>query len=420
MRPVLRLVLFAILCARPALAGRILFATAASQQRIDGFCLGADGALAATPSVRIDTFGKQPRRVLVGTTGASSGVLYVAEVDRIEAFRIGEHGTFGHRSGSRPVPHLDPRDLALSPDGNTLYVTHQGFLEAYALDAGGGLPAQFTSCVQRATADTYLNAQAVGGLLYVSANNAPGRIEIYRLAADGSLPDTGCGDPSKKDRPKVRTHADSQRTRIQEPKAFVVAGDMIYVEERALRRLIAFRLQPDGTFCDKIKAKTKSEADITESCGDQSYFLPTPKCEKDQLKKQRQQCTSSRTLEDLQYEGLVLHPSGRTLLGSQYFKGRIDSYRLRPETRIAGDPPVRLPQAPTVMSQTNTVMTPVRITATTDAVYVGGGEIDRVLAYRLRASDGVITDPAPFSRTDEQTNSFPNDVAVAMLSGSCQ
>ena len=48
-----------------------------------------------------------------------------------------------------------------------------------------------------------------------------------------------------------------------------------------------------------------------------------------------------------------------------------------------------------------------------------GGELDRVVAFRLR-SDGVPTDATPFSRTDEQTDSFPNDVAVAMLSAPCE
>src|SRR5947199_2093743 len=135
MRSVIGGLVVALVLARPALAGSILYATAASQQRIDGFCLGADGALAATPTQHADTAGVLPRRVLVG-----NGVLYVAEVDRIEAFRIGAHGGLLLLGGTNPVEHLNPQDLALSPDGKTLYLTHLGFLEAFALDAGGGLP----------------------------------------------------------------------------------------------------------------------------------------------------------------------------------------------------------------------------------------------------------------------------------------
>ena len=413
MRSVIGGLFVALLVAEPALAGSILYATAASQQRIDGFCLGADGALAATPTVQIATLGRLPRRVLVG-----NGVLYVAEADRIEAFKIGVHGglrPFVPPSATEPVNNLDPQDLALSPDGKTLYVTHQGFLEAFALNADGSLPKRFTSCVQGEPTNTFLDAQATSGLLYVSADDIPGRIAIYRLNPDGSLPQTGCR-LNNTDASKVKT-PDSERKRLQRPKAFLVVGDFVYVEERALRRLTAFRLQPDGTFCDRGKDANGNV--VAESCGDIAYFLPTPACARRQAKKQRQQCAASKTGRILQYEGLVLHPGGDTLLGTEFFKGRVDAYRLKPEPRLAGAPRVRLPKGPTRFSEANPVMTPVRLTATEKAVYVAGGELDRVIALRLRA-DGVLADATPFSRTDEQTDSFPNDVAVATLLGSCQ
>jgi len=400
----------ALLVVEPALAGSILYATAASQQRIDGFCLAADGALAATPSVQIGTLGGLPRRVLVG-----NGVLYVAEVDRIEAFAISAHGGLRSLGGTRPVTNLDPQDLALNPDGKTLYVTHQGFLEAFALNADGSLPDSFTSCVQGERTNLFLDAQATSGLLYVSADDIPGRIAIYRLNLDGSLPQTGCRLDNT-DAAKVTT-PDSLRKRLQRPKAFVVVGDFIYVEERSIHRLTAFRLQPDGTFCDKRKDANGNL--VAESCGDLAYFLPTPACARRQAKKQRQQCAASETGPVLQYEDLVLYPGGETLLSTQYFKGRVDAYRLKPEPRLAGAPRVRLPKQPTRISAANPVMTPVRLTATDKAVYVAGGELDRVVAFRLR-SDGVPTDATPFSRTDEQTDSFPNDVAVAMLSAACE
>src|SRR5438552_1226804 len=238
MRSVIGGLFVALLVAEPALAGSILYATAASQQRIDGFCLGADGALAATPTVQIATLGRLPRRVLVG-----NGVLYVAEADRIEAFKIGEHGGLRPLAGSDPVKNFNPQDLTLNPDGKTLYVTHLGFLEAFALDAEGGLPKRFTSFVQGENTNDFLDAQATSGLLYVSADDIPGRIAIYRLNADGSLPQTGCGGLKKKDRPAVM-RADSARKRLQRPKAFIVVRDFVYVEERSIHRLNAFRLHP--------------------------------------------------------------------------------------------------------------------------------------------------------------------------------
>jgi len=158
---------------------------------------------------------------------------------------------------------------------------------------------------------------------------------------------------------------------------------------------------------------------VAESCGDLAYFLPTSRCARRQAKEQRQQCAASKTASVLQYEDLVLHPGGETLIGTQYFKGRLDAYRLKPEPRLPDAPTVRLPKQPTFISTANPVMTPVRLTATDRAVYVAGGELDRVVAFRLE-SDGMPVDAAPFSRTDEQTNSFPNDVAVAMLSAACE
>ncbi len=418
MRSPIRGLLIALLVAQPARAGSILYATAASQQRIDGFCLQPDGALAPTPTVQAHTGGGLPRRVLVG-----NGVLYVAELDRVEAFAIGEHGGLRFLGGSNPRKHLDPLDLTLSPDGKTLYVTHQGFLEAYALEADGGVPKDFTSCVQAARTNTFLDAQATSTLLYVSADDIPGRIAIYRLNADGSLPDKDCtNDMTKKTRPAFRQW-DSARRRLQRPKGFVLIGDMIYVEERALRQIIAFRLQPDGTFCDAKHKDASGNQVAPESCGDPSYFLPTPRCLRQQEKHQRQQCAASVTGRLLQYEGLVLAPGDgtappETLLGSQYFKGRLDAYRLRPEERLA-NAPVKLPMEPTFTSDPNPVMTPVRLTASAKAAYVAGGELDRVVAFALNPR-GVPTSGSPFSRTDEQTDSFPNDVGVAVLSGSCQ
>src|SRR3989442_2464182 len=109
MRSVIGGLLVALLVAEPALAGSILYATAASQQRIDGFCLGADRALAATPAVQIATLGRLPRRVLVG-----NGVLYVAEADRIEAVGIGEHSGRRHAPAAEPVPSLHTPHLTLN------------------------------------------------------------------------------------------------------------------------------------------------------------------------------------------------------------------------------------------------------------------------------------------------------------------
>ena len=484
-RPFMRIVIVALvavlLAAQTPFAASvktILYATAATAGRVDGFCIHDDGSLAPTPKVHVDTGGAQPRRLLIG-----NNVLYVAEVDRLEAFKIGPAGNLT-RLSSVKIP-TDPRDIALHPDGKTLYVTHQGFIVAYALGAdgsildhgtcnGGGRPGLTCdrdadcpegsciappTCVQGGAGANYLDLQVTDRLLYVTADGIPGRVEVYCLcpndspdspcgdpnrrplfpnpvscpidASAGSLPQNGCGITKKKavqeplpDPPKW---PDSLRTRILRPKALVVTGDMIYVEERARRRLIAFRLQPDGTFCDRKRnrdPKDKSDTFVEDCTG----FVPLASVgcadrEAKALQKNKlpQQCIASKTAHVLQYEGLALHTdaqNAQTLLGAQFFKGRVDSYRLQPDQRLPG-PPRRLPKQPTAASDQDLAMTPVRLTVQGNRVYVAAGELDRVVAYRLK-DNGDLAEKTPFSRTDEQKDSFPNDVAISMLSAPCE
>ena len=118
----------------------------------------------------------------------------------------------------------------------------------------------------------------------------------------------------------------------------------------------------------------------------------------------------TRTDPVLSYVDVVLFRS--TLLASQFEKGRIDAYRLKPDGR--------LPRQPTRQTKQDVRTSPVRMAVSDDGVlYVSAGEFDRIQAFKLRQSDGL---PAttPFSETDEQTGSFPNDVALAMLSEGCR
>ena len=54
------------------------------------------------------------------------------------------------------------------------------------------------------------------------------------------------------------------------------------------------------------------------------------------------------------------------------------------------------------------------------ALYVAGGELDKVQAFRLNRSKGITVDVNPFSETEERKGSFPNALAVATLSDACQ
>ena len=206
--------------------------------------------------------------------------------------------------------------------------------------------------------------------------------------------------------PRLLRGADAADLRAQEDRA-AAFDDRVYVEEVETKRIKAFSLQPDGLF-------------------------PPPTMVGKRLRWEK---PVSRTASVLGYADLVLFRS--TLLASQFEKGRIDAYRLKPDGR--------LPRQPTRHTKEDVRTSPVRMTisrcsggsndglacasamecpggtcpSAANVLYVAAGELDRVQAFRLRQSDGLPS-PAPFSQTDEQTGSFPNDVALAVLSDECR
>src|SRR5437870_2546179 len=147
-----------LLAALPAAGGTILYATAASVARVDGFCVGAGGGLVPAASVHVDTKGTEPRRLLVAPgPGGADGVLYVGERDRVDAFMIGPHGGLKFLRSTTQIKNevaMDVMDMALSPDGKTLYVAQNGpdRIAAYPLDPQTGFVLDpktgFTSCIQ--------------------------------------------------------------------------------------------------------------------------------------------------------------------------------------------------------------------------------------------------------------------------------
>jgi hypothetical protein len=459
-----------VLAATPSFAGSVLYATAVGEQRVDGFCLDRNGALAPNPNGKsFGTAADQPRRLLVAEgvitepaiPEASRDVLYVALADRIEAFRILSHGGLESLGTTKIVQFMDPRDLLLSPAKNRLYVAPRGYnrIVAYDIQPDGSLSEDFSSCTVGRDDSRYVSlagpppgaSSAAGAFLYASSE-VNGRIDIYPLDATGNLLEVEVDenrdpviDPVTK-RPmlsKVSTNCKnvdgesppltvpfSSRQGLAQPKSMVLDGEMLYVEERARARITAFRLK-DGLFCDSV-----------EQCPGFDT-LGKPRCLARQQKridndKGPRHCPASHTNPSLQYENMVLF--GDTLLGTQFFKGRIDGYRLRPST--AG--PLLLPKGPKFVSEEDVRMTPVRSTARTlpairgecsdtdparpcdcaatntcaGVLYVGSGALNRVVAYALGA--GGALPRVPFSRTDEDKDSFPNDVAVAVLPDACR
>jgi hypothetical protein len=126
-------------------------------------------------------------------------------------------------------------------------------------------------------------------------------------------------------------------------------------------------------------------------------------------------------------------PAASTLYGTQFFHGRIDAYTVP----AGGMLPMR-PNRPArvkVRTKDDLKTSPVRMTVDEGSdqaplrpatLYVAAGALDRVQAYRIDKADGMLkstngkSPTEPFSETDEQTGSFPNDVAIAVLSGDCR
>ena len=422
MRVVMLGLVLAVLIARPAGAGRMLYATAASDDRIDGFCLFRNGGIEATPRVRLPlpNEGTQPRRLVTadGFNGVPDGVddvLYVIAAEQVYAFRIGDKGGLSDFLGqTKRRARSGPRDLAISTSTSPrmLYVPDRSLsrVVGHPLDPSGIPASEFTTCIQGRLGASLQNLVVNGDKLYVSSSSGSGRIEVFGIGADGRLfgaenpplpPETPltqiCGtsstDPDKKR--SEPTEPLSERRKIADVKSFVIAGNLLYAEDRFRRRIRAFELMADGNFP-----------------------APTPDPKPNRPNKVIWPAATSKTRRVANYQQ-ILHFRD-AILGTQFFRGRIDSYALDPADGS-------LPNGATNLSKDDLRLTPVRLIAAENldggggaTVYVAAGEFDRIIAYKLRGDGALLGRGAePFSQTDEQNDSFPNDVAIAMLRDGC-
>jgi hypothetical protein len=95
-----------------------------------------------------------------------------------------------------------------------------------------------------------------------------------------------------------------------------------------------------------------------------------------------------------------------TLFATEFQRGRVDAYRLQPtEKRFIAKKPRRVEE--------DVRSSPVGLVAADNVLYVSGGELDRIRAYRMRNRKGS-TVLQFIGETDEQEGSFPNDVAVVV------
>lgn len=451
-----------------AAKARILFATAATEGRVDAFCVLPNGRFG---SQRQSVGGfVSPRRLVVDQANHR---LFVGEQDNVTAFRIGPNGGLTRLWRFPSAKDLDTKafkatklgiqDLALSSDCSTLYVPGQKPGRIFALadldvpdpaNPDRALPPTITSCAQGPTKPAYHNALVDGDVLYVSGAGSNGRIDTFRLGPTGQLPgvwssvDGGdcragtekcagphskcasCGNSGQKPCPAecgasvcpiprpVVTAPDSTRRKLSKPLAFQLLDSppdapgerFLYVAERGRKQMLGFRLGADGLFRDDTRDGTAPQKPFTR--------VHTPNV----------------------YLDLVTLPSadpqvGPVLVGSQYNDGRLDSFTLTTATGptvSAGEchlddataaPNVCLPKGLTSTTAKDLRLAPVRMVRCRDAndndwIYAALGLRDRVEAIRL-TQKGVF-DAATREETPEEKNSFPNDVAIAVLDGNCQ
>lgn len=453
----------------PAAGGTILYATAALPDvpgRVDGFCVLGDGSLAPTPTVSITLGASQPRRLVVGKDPATGqdGFLFAVERDRVEAFRIGRKGGLGAGRVGQVVidtPPMQAQDAAVSDDGRLLYVPENGpdRIVAYPVHDGriGADDAPPFTCIEGPLGAGYRRIVVHGGFLYVS-ENALERVSVFPLAADGTLPLDKAGCPVNVANDARRpTCPASQHRRMGTPTVLAIAQSpggppRLYVHEFNNRDIREFEMNGTAEQTTKLNglpalaagnfAYPTFKANPIDVCsftchggtkvGQACDPNVTPDecgtggtCETDlqaHLSTIKYQRSTSQTTALQRYQDLVLFAD--TLIASHFLPGRIDGYYLRkdpPKTGLR----TKLPGSPKGPGQGSSLEAvenaPVGMAASENppVVYVAAGELDRVLAYRLR-TNGLLASATPFSETNVRSGSFPNAVALAVLPDACQ
>src|SRR5262245_28768532 len=206
-RAALALVLSIALSAPAARAAAIIYATAATTNEVTSYCVGPGGGLTADTKQRIGTTGTSPGR-LIAQELPGGRFLYVGQNDRVEVFRIGDHGDLSRvgRIPERPHPedpaaglrNMDPRDLSIAqaPSGTwVLYVPQRSSnrLAAFPLDAQTGLSTVSdqigASCVLGPTPSLWSDLKVANGLVYATRDITGGDVRVYQLDANGNFLD---------------------------------------------------------------------------------------------------------------------------------------------------------------------------------------------------------------------------------------
>lgn len=467
--------------AAPAAAGTMLFATAATPGRIDGFCVGPNGALTATPRTQIDTAGSSPSVLIASPDGK---VLMVAENDRVEFFSIGTDGRLSRPSGKTHIPKpprkgINSRQIALSLDGNLLYIGERRQNRIVAWQLGSDyLPTSeyFASCALGPAGvdfETIVVRPGFSDFIYVTRAGGNGQLGTWPTDATGQIIGqcelgngtvAACVGPGACDRTLGGTIGNCHTVLSMCPEVPIDPSDPD-CDTTPYDPLIC-PLQPDpdcvacageeGCACQPAVAEPSSCTTrlvygagpfvIVPAGGD----VPTP----NGVDTIWVDARFDKRLRAFELNGATSTAPG-TLLGTPKpaddddapnckqkpikvnGKNVVNQADIRYQEMILANRTLlgsqfidgridayrirddgTVPGQPTKTTRGNVRTTPVGLTARNDVLYVATGMWDRVQAYRLD-KDGVIKDREPFSETEALRDSFPNALVLVDVPDAC-
>ena len=181
-------------------SGQNLYVTNYNEGTVSTFAIGAGGALTqqGTPVASGSTAtSAYPERLAISPNGQN---LYVTNEGQgtVSAFTVGAGGALtpqGSPVSSGTGAGSQPEGVAISPEGQDLYVTNegQGTVSTFAIGAGGTLTQQGTPTTSgsSSTSQPFGVTVSPGGQYLYVANFAPGTVSTFSIGAGGVLTPQG-------------------------------------------------------------------------------------------------------------------------------------------------------------------------------------------------------------------------------------
>lgn len=321
--------------------------------RVSGYRLGTDGLLPLDPFTTVST-ADNPRSIFL-VQGCEGGVpfstLYVATLNRVQAYAVADSGAILPGPLSETVPEEGADGVAMTVAQGHLYVAAQGAsrVDAYLMGSKGALPASPTSCARGLTSVSYGTLEVSGNVLFAGGL---GTIDTFALSA-GELPGAECASGAVTERIGS----------IIIPRALdlVIAGSRLYVSEEGERRIFSVGIEPGGALPLEFDSKTAS-------------------------------------LE--LFERLLL--DGTRIYAAAFSAGTIMAFELEGGL---------LPRNAFSQTQADPNSLPVGLARSGDFLYVAQAGADRVDAFAVDPINGTLSQ-TPVSSTARIADSFPNDIAL--------